>query len=404
MKKQVDRSAKAMAKMLRERAIQAMVTVLDFIGFSTSPIDPLCFPARPYLKAYISGQMEGRRGWEAITPPLWKAHGALPMQGVTFTWQHLSTDHKPFAKAVKIRVFQDLIFDVVDAASDLTVAQARVNFDEMLFAPRDPEDNMCVTLPVGLRYLTNFALAPQANQKAVARGLVRLRLDTREEAFAMPKLSDDYWETGEPPHPNHQAQHWTQVIKRIKIIFSLLPLFSLFSFPLLPLLLLFPELTSNQIKLNKMNFGFHFPSNFFFFSQYPIPPIGVGVVRQSYQHVSKCYDRMMVVHPAFFGFRVRYRGIEKFESNFIHPTFSNFSLLKTSLSKKQLADIELNTRRALKVPPFFLLSFFPLSSFLSFFSFSLAFQSLPGFCLSCITFHCFSLIHTILARCPLRFR
>eukprot|EP01038_Epipyxis_sp_PR26KG_P005825 gene5825-8032_t len=70
---------------------------------------------------------------------------------------------------------------------------------------------------------------------------------------------------------------------------------------------------------------------------YPLPPISIGVVRQRFKEIAKEYDQQEIIHPSFFGFRIRWRGNIQDESRFIHPLFYGFSLFKQEQSSKQKA-------------------------------------------------------------------
>lgn len=41
---------------------------------------------------------------------------------------------------------------------------------------------------------------------------------------------------------------------------------------------------------------------------YPLTPISTGALRQAYPQIAEDYDQQKLIHPAFFGFRVRWRG------------------------------------------------------------------------------------------------
>merc|ERR1711871_78216 len=85
----------------------------------------------------------------------------------------------------------------------------------------------------------------------------------------------------------------------------------------------------------------------------PIPPIATGVVRQQFKDISTRYDRMMIVHPCFFGFSFRFKGsVTTNESHFIHPMYTGFQMLRKPMTKKQLAEIELENARKKKANPF----------------------------------------------------
>ena len=122
-----------------------------------------------------------------------------------------------------------------------------------------------------------------------SKGYIHFIVDTRPEVFVLPPLPDDYWE-------HHQSQHWTTM---------------------------------------------------------PIPPIATGIVRQNFKDISTRYDRMMIVHPCFFGFSFRFKGsVTTNESHFIHPMYSGFQMLRKPMTKKQLAEIELENARKKRANPY----------------------------------------------------
>lgn len=73
---------------------------------------------------------------------------------------------------------------------------------------------------------------------------------------------------------------------------------------------------------------------------FPVPTISAGQVRSNYREISKGYDKQMYVHPALFGFRMRWRcDPHKFdESKFINPIFQGFTLAKKPPTKRMEED------------------------------------------------------------------
>jgi hypothetical protein len=72
---------------------------------------------------------------------------------------------------------------------------------------------------------------------------------------------------------------------------------------------------------------------------YPLTPIATGVVRQKYGDIARDYDHQKIIHPAFYGFSVRYRGHQVDESRFIHPMFTGYSLARKPKNKLE-SDID----------------------------------------------------------------
>lgn len=70
---------------------------------------------------------------------------------------------------------------------------------------------------------------------------------------------------------------------------------------------------------------------------YPLTPIATGVVRHRYLDVATEYDRQEIIHPAFFGFSVRWKGFRVDESRFIHPMFQGNAIsIAVTLSSLKL--------------------------------------------------------------------
>jgi len=84
---------------------------------------------------------------------------------------------------------------------------------------------------------------------------------------------------------------------------------------------------------------------------YPITPISTGIVRQKFKDIAKEYDRQMIVSPVVWGFNVRYKGDPKDEVKFIHPIFTNFSLVKKPTSKLILDEIKKQVQLGTKANP-----------------------------------------------------
>jgi hypothetical protein len=270
-----------MNMLYKSRQVQAMVQCISFESFSTGPIPERVFPARPYLHARVAGQEGRANAWIGETPPLWVAHSFLPGDQQEFSWPTLGFDdvNKGFPVWFKVRVFQDIIFEVLDAGSGLLVGQLRVGFDELMTQERNA-DNIA-TFFCDLQYSPNYG-------GGIAKGSIRFIVDTREEAFKLPPMPEDYWD-------HHQSQHW---------------------------------------------------------ATYPITPISTGVVRQQFREVAGEYDRMMVVNPVFYGFSVRFKGRNKFECHFLHPMFTGYQMLRKPLSLKKMQAMELEAAKKIKPNPF----------------------------------------------------
>lgn len=85
---------------------------------------------------------------------------------------------------------------------------------------------------------------------------------------------------------------------------------------------------------------------------YPLIPICFGVIRQKYRDVAEEYDRQMLVHPAFFGFKARFRGNQEDEGRFKHPAFISYSLLKKNLVNAHIGSHRNRGNQSRKVNPF----------------------------------------------------
>ena len=86
---------------------------------------------------------------------------------------------------------------------------------------------------------------------------------------------------------------------------------------------------------------------------FPLAPISTGVVRQKYKEISEEYDKQKVIHPCFFGFKIRWRGNPEDESRFIHPMFVGFNLAKKPLLPKAASNLDRERGKSLtSVNPF----------------------------------------------------
>eukprot|EP00605_Chrysophyceae_sp_TOSAG23-4_P000956 GSChrysophyteH1.ASY1.ANO1.1056.1 assembled CDS len=80
---------------------------------------------------------------------------------------------------------------------------------------------------------------------------------------------------------------------------------------------------------------------------FPLIPISQGTVKQAHRYTSKQYDQQRVVHPAFYGFRIRWRGHDHDESKFINPIFMGFQFDRKPASKRMAEEAEkLNAMRS----------------------------------------------------------
>jgi hypothetical protein len=43
---------------------------------------------------------------------------------------------------------------------------------------------------------------------------------------------------------------------------------------------------------------------------YPLVPISTGIVRQKFRDVARLYDRQQIIHPAAYGFTIRFKVIQ----------------------------------------------------------------------------------------------
>jgi hypothetical protein len=120
-------------------------------------------------------------------------------------------------------------------------------------------------------------------------GVARLHLDLSVNTFIRPKKSTDYWE-------QHRIEHW---------------------------------------------------------KTFPVPPISTGTIRRKYKEVTAEYDRQTVIHPCFYGFRVRWRGNQEDESRFLHPLFTGFTLTKQPIAPKLARNLlpTVATRSTINVNP-----------------------------------------------------
>jgi len=73
---------------------------------------------------------------------------------------------------------------------------------------------------------------------------------------------------------------------------------------------------------------------------FPLIPISQGSVKSAHRHVAREYDQQRVVHPAFYGFRIRWRGNDSDESKFVNPIFMNFTLAKKPATKRMAEEAE----------------------------------------------------------------
>lgn len=73
---------------------------------------------------------------------------------------------------------------------------------------------------------------------------------------------------------------------------------------------------------------------------FPIAPISAGTIRKKFREIASDYDNQKVIHPCFYGFKVRWRGNIEDEARFLHPMFTGFRLTKKPLPKKLVATIE----------------------------------------------------------------
>jgi hypothetical protein len=85
---------------------------------------------------------------------------------------------------------------------------------------------------------------------------------------------------------------------------------------------------------------------------YPNFPISTGIVRQKYRDIARLYDRQQLVHPAIVGFCIRFKGHPKDEVNFIHPMFTDFSLVRKPLPGVVLEEIRRQAQLGQKTNPF----------------------------------------------------
>jgi len=119
-------------------------------------------------------------------------------------------------------------------------------------------------------------------------GVARLHLDLSVNTFIRPKKSTEYWD-------QHRIEHW---------------------------------------------------------KTFPVPPISTGTIRRKYKEVAAEYDRQTVIHPCFYGFRVRWRGNPEDESRFLHPLFTGFVLTKQPIAPKLARNLlPVATRSAINVNP-----------------------------------------------------
>ena len=120
-------------------------------------------------------------------------------------------------------------------------------------------------------------------------GVARLHLDLSVNTFIRPKKSTEYWE-------QHRIEHW---------------------------------------------------------KTFPVPPISTGTIRRKYKEVTAEYDRQTVIHPCFYGFRVRWRGNQEDESRFLHPLFTGFTLTKQPIAPKLARNLlpVVATRSTINVNP-----------------------------------------------------
>lgn len=85
---------------------------------------------------------------------------------------------------------------------------------------------------------------------------------------------------------------------------------------------------------------------------YPVTPTNTGIVRQRFKEISKMYDQQMLVHPAFYGFSVRWKASETDEPRFCNPIFSGFSLTRKPISQKLMEELMLQQQKQQKSNPY----------------------------------------------------
>ena len=108
------------------------------------------------------------------------------------------------------------------------------------------------------------------------------------------------------------------------------------------------DLTVNLFSRSKKNEAYWSEHRSQHWKHFPLTPICFGVVRQQYKEIAEEYDQQRVIHPAFYGFKIRMRGNIEDESKFIHPLFQGFFLCKKVFDSKVMSGKDTINSSALK--------------------------------------------------------
>lgn len=284
MEKEMER--KAMLKV----PLKAKISVLDIMGIDLSPLEMQIMPTRPYLtacKPYGNWAAEtkvihmAQNVVRVLPPALLEAQAIARANGEDFVldpeWVELT---KAPPKASYILNFTEL--NSKFKWEDFILRRGQ----DIIIDLRDAGSNLLVAKSV-IPYTTLLAKVPgdlEVFETSVffsltttdefgggkLAGLLRLRCDLSVNAYVRTKKPASYWN-------KHRPQHW---------------------------------------------------------QSYPLTPVNFGAVRQKYREIAEDYDKQRLIHPAFYGFKVRFRGNPEDEARFLHPVFSSYHLARKLFTSK----------------------------------------------------------------------
>ena len=257
---------------------QAQIEIMEIGEFNVDCIDDDIFPSRPYVICKVgrrwSHQTYALNLKQKLSQSLSRSLSTLKDDYKCMIWKGVN-EAKDFEEEKiwpHLRIFQDIYFDFMDAASGLLWGKAKVNYIDFVATDADKKGGEFV---VATKLLTerNFG----HGEHIPIPGFVKIKVNYLPLEWHRPDMPQEHFE-------QKRAQHWTL---------------------------------------------------------YPLTPISTGQVRRKYPVISKHYDRNMLVHPALYGFFVRWRGPESTEGMFIHPMFTTFTLERMGLTPAQKEKIEM---------------------------------------------------------------
>lgn len=303
--------------MMLSKPMRARIRILDFLGIDLAAIDAQVRPVRPYLTA-----CKPFGNWAAETPavkieiirplpPALEARRSAAQElgqrddeiSLPSLWKDTvafnAGQHPANQPSAYVLNFMELFGRFRWEEFILRMGQ------EILLEIRDAGSNLVVAkailpYPMFISKLPGdqeifesslFIVLDVANEFGGGKlsGVLRVRLDLSVNVFVRTKKSAVYWD-------QHRPQHWRF---------------------------------------------------------YPLTPINFGAVRQKYREIAEDYDSQRLVHPSYFGFRVRIRGNEEDESRFLHPVFSGYNLAKKlSIAKSAAKDMKVQAMKTRAANPF----------------------------------------------------